>query len=1283
MKKKIAIFVTIISIFAGILLLGGTYSVISGLNEEFISNNITKLNSIIKDKYNYKIDALDSVKDDNGNVPAYQYYSDINSRSIKKLKAYDNKIFMGLGDFDANTGPVKILYYNTLNGKVETSGTIDDEAVADFKIIDNKLYTTGRDPRDSWGYGSYYTYNNENNNWVKSRHNGGWIHVFDIEKYHDKLFICGSVEASSNKSLVQVSLDNGNTFEDIKVVFEDGNQVPYDSELRAYALFTYNEKLYVRIYKAAFEYNGIYIYDENSNIFKFVQSYVPLLYPYKDENGKAINGYPVFERCLFFDNIAFNNYDIYISGNRIYSLSPASDGKINFELIETGKSGAFQNGVVWEDVLYLLSYEYNEDMSFDVEIYATKDLRNYDLVYNFITDSFPYSIEYFNDNVYVGTSFVSNIKDSSTAGSMYKIDLNKLKSQLSLDEENKIININTNIKPYSANYEVKQDETVFKTTLNFNNDMTKEEWEQEFSKVKNLNLLYAISNNRNNFNYEKSISYFDEALNNYVDMSNDYSSSNEFVENVFGNNFNLKTKRFNLVAENINDGAAEDQIQVTLSVTNVDDVITSDKYVINEENSYIFIESDSDVDIIKKNINSSEIIDIEIDLDNNKLLLYIEDEIIREYTIARFNSNKEVVKEYMYVGNLSDNDILSNINTVNCNTNIIDNIMQIKNNNILLKEYKLVRFSSNKLKILNDEEIYVGNITGDNIKKNLNVTNAELSISNESIELVKEDNIIKKFKLIYIDFGYLNDFGNEIVVPENMIYNEFVENITINSEFNYKVFKNDTEITSGSIEEGAVLKIYYNNEEIDSFNIINEYLKFDELIKVDEENGYLSNLGNNKKVNYLFNKIYTNGNITITNNNNEIIKNGNLVGTGNRVKITFSEKTYNYNIIITGDVDGDGILSLTDINHIANHVYKYNNELNGVYLKAADFDDNNIYNLSDIMKVANKIISVETNNEKMASYISELYYPDETTNINNVIYKVDTENQLIKDISGNIRYYGADITYDIDDKTKINELKNYVYFNCDDYSNQSSDTCEIWRIIGVFDDKVKLMRSKTIGTYSWNYDANSNIASYKYNNNWEETSIKNLLNEGYLNNKDSEYYNLVSSKAVKVDAKFKTDKIGIKDSTRNLIADTKYNIGSNSDVSVYVDKMYKEERGSVVSNPTNKSEWYGKIGMPYASDYGYAVDLIECNEILSKYNSESCKNNWMKNVFASTSTVNYFINPYIKSYVATAVTAEGNVGNGIVTSAYNIYPVLYLNPDIHISNIGNGSINNPYRLILS
>ena len=55
---------------------------------------------------------------------------------------------------------------------------------------------------------------------------------------------------------------------------------------------------------------------------------------------------------------------------------------------------------------------------------------------------------------------------------------------------------------------------------------------------------------------------------------------------------------------------------------------------------------------------------------------------------------------------------------------------------------------------------------------------------------------------------------------------------------------------------------------------------------------------------------------------------------------------------------------------------------------------------------------------------------------------------------GNIRYYGA-------------SPNNYIYFNCSDYSNQTSSTCETWRIIGVFDGKLKIMRNETIGNYSW------------------------------------------------------------------------------------------------------------------------------------------------------------------------------------------------------------------------
>ncbi len=59
----------------------------------------------------------------------------------------------------------------------------------------------------------------------------------------------------------------------------------------------------------------------------------------------------------------------------------------------------------------------------------------------------------------------------------------------------------------------------------------------------------------------------------------------------------------------------------------------------------------------------------------------------------------------------------------------------------------------------------------------------------------------------------------------------------------------------------------------------------------------------------------------------------------------------------------------------------------------------------------------------------------------------------MQDIGGNLRYYGA-------------SPNNYIYFNCSDYSNQSSSTCETWRIIGVFNNKIKLIRGSQIGTYS-------------------------------------------------------------------------------------------------------------------------------------------------------------------------------------------------------------------------
>lgn len=88
------------------------------------------------------------------------------------------------------------------------------------------------------------------------------------------------------------------------------------------------------------------------------------------------------------------------------------------------------------------------------------------------------------------------------------------------------------------------------------------------------------------------------------------------------------------------------------------------------------------------------------------------------------------------------------------------------------------------------------------------------------------------------------------------------------------------------------------------------------------------------------------------------------------------------------------------------------------------------------------------------SYFYNKYTPNTKVINNNITYNYDTTNSLMQDVGGNLRYYGAN-------------PNNYIYFNCSDYNNQSSSTCETWRIIGVFEGKVKIIRGSQIGKYSW------------------------------------------------------------------------------------------------------------------------------------------------------------------------------------------------------------------------
>ena len=122
--------------------------------------------------------------------------------------------------------------------------------------------------------------------------------------------------------------------------------------------------------------------------------------------------------------------------------------------------------------------------------------------------------------------------------------------------------------------------------------------------------------------------------------------------------------------------------------------------------------------------------------------------------------------------------------------------------------------------------------------------------------------------------------------------------------------------------------------------------------------------------------------------------------------------------------------------------------------------------------------------EGLAKLIAkDTFKSTKTVPLNSVNYKYDENHNLMEDVAGNIRYYGAN-------------PNNYIYFNCSDYKNQSSSTCETWRIIGVFDKKVKIMRGSLIGKYSWDSSASDVNPGWGVNE-WSQADLMKLLNSGY------------------------------------------------------------------------------------------------------------------------------------------------------------------------------------------
>ena len=536
-------------------------------------------------------------------------------------------------------------------------------------------------------------------------------------------------------------------------------------------------------------------------------------------------------------------------------------------------------------------------------------------------------------------------------------------------------------------------------------------------------------------------------------------------------------------------------------------------------------------------------------------------------------------------------------------------------------------------------------------------------------------------------------------------------------------------------------------------NISDEILLFDEsqIInnnKITIKNGMgLTNVTAGIKSNCTIDG-YITINLNVSSLNNTFTSSGTSYGALKYVLASYDPSTYttvntttlnniSFNILEKGSITQTGTIKIYE-DQLSN------TKTNG-YLLILYIDGDLVTNYTGD-NITASLEAVVTQGKTAAVYIKRLFTPNTTVTNNGIAYNYDTTHNLMQDIGGNIRYYGANPNnyIDIGDIYESNVTKGKweelgapfttedeckAYFNCStNYSMfgfSSEDECNsqlptqvqqrfgmtieefnntycvietivtkgtpiLYRIIGVFGDKIKLIRNEVIGAYAWDNKNTSTGAETDYGkNDWTDARLMKLLNPGYESETTggSLYYNSGSGSCYSGQNNATTTcdftSIGLSESVKSKIAEVTWNLGGWDAPEIYSDQIYGYERGTTVysGRPTT---WTGKIALPYPSDYGYAADLGSCTQSLLFYDNSTCTSaNWMKPILG-TSSQGWLLTPNsgASSYAGRVRSSGRFNGSGNTYHANGVAPVLYLGSELGIGS-GTGTNSDPYRLSVS
>lgn len=235
-----------------------------------------------------------------------QFPDGVRARSPWDLALWDGSLYVGSGDFDANTGPATVLKYNLKSKEWTTEATLPEEEITRYLVIDGRLTIVGIDPQESWEFGNYYLL--QNGEWIQKRVIPNGVHTFDMVEYDGAIY--AGLGVPSGEYPIAVSRDGGQTFQPVEMR-KDGEPLDTSgSELvRVYDLFVYSGTLYAMFVYGDQAPRTVDLYRCENGRFEYSASWADQI------RFRAISYLPVRAKAEYKGTLYLSTGSLYVSND--------------------------------------------------------------------------------------------------------------------------------------------------------------------------------------------------------------------------------------------------------------------------------------------------------------------------------------------------------------------------------------------------------------------------------------------------------------------------------------------------------------------------------------------------------------------------------------------------------------------------------------------------------------------------------------------------------------------------------------------------------------------------------------------------------------------------------------------------------------------------------------------------------------------------------------------------------------------------------------------------------